>query len=71
MHAKAILKSLSWRQLFYHGEAVGLVAAWAIGLIIALGAQSASEGVDQPRSGEGLAVVSQSSSSPSGGTTIK
>jgi len=69
MHAKAILRTFSWRQLFYHGEAVGLVAAWAVGLIVALSAQPAPEAIDKSSASDGLAVVSQSA--PAAATPIK
>lgn len=47
-------RSIPWRQLVYHGEVVGFVAAWAVGIVVALAAQQVDE---EPRDPEGLASV--------------
>lgn len=57
-----MLRTFSWRQILYHGEIFGFLAAWAVGIIIALAGQANN---DSPRDPEGLAVVSSPPVPPS------
>lgn len=50
-----MLRSVSWRQIIHHGEIVGFLAAWAVGIVVALAGQATD---DQTREPDGLAIVS-------------
>ena len=55
MRLVRLLRSLSWGRFFFYGEAIGLLAAWALGLTIALDREPA---VEPSRTADSLAVVS-------------
>ncbi len=56
MRIRNIVRHLSWGKLFFYSEALGVLLAWGLGLLVALDREPIAQDSVEPA---GLAVVTQ------------
>lgn len=53
------LRTLSWRHILYYGEAVGVVLAWIVGVMVALDSRPTETASSPQTTGDRFAAVAQ------------